>query len=243
MGWVPADIPDLTGRRAIVTGANAGLGLEVAHGLAAHGAEVVLACRNTAKAEAAAAAIRERTPAAKVDVGRAGPGRPRQRRRVRRRPIRAARPARQQRRADGDRRVPHRAGRRDAVRREPPRALRADRPAAAAAARDAGLAGRHACRAWGTAAPAGRADPRCSAATTAGRRTSRASWPTCCSPPSCSGGWPRQARRRSPWPPTRAASNTDLGTEGSGLANLGLPARCRSSASPPSAGPARCCAR
>jgi protochlorophyllide reductase len=69
MGWVPADIPDLTGRRAIVTGANAGLGLEVAHGLAAHGAEVVLACRNTTKAEAAAAAIRQRTPAATVEVG------------------------------------------------------------------------------------------------------------------------------------------------------------------------------
>jgi protochlorophyllide reductase len=69
MGWVPADIPDLTGRRAIVTGANAGLGLEVAHGLAAHGAEVVLACRNTAKAEAAAAALRARTPGAVVAVG------------------------------------------------------------------------------------------------------------------------------------------------------------------------------
>jgi len=69
MGWIPADIPDLTGRRAIITGANAGLGLEVAHGLAAHGAEVVLACRNTAKAEAAALAIRERTPSAAVAVG------------------------------------------------------------------------------------------------------------------------------------------------------------------------------
>src|SRR5690349_5990103 len=69
MGRVPADIPDLTGRRAIVTGANAGLGLEVAHGLAAHGAEVVLACRNTTKADAAAAAIRDRTPAATVRVG------------------------------------------------------------------------------------------------------------------------------------------------------------------------------
>jgi protochlorophyllide reductase len=69
MGWTPADIPDLTGRRAIVTGANAGLGLEVAHGLAAHGAEVVLACRNTTKADAAAAAIRERTPATTLRVG------------------------------------------------------------------------------------------------------------------------------------------------------------------------------
>jgi protochlorophyllide reductase len=69
MGWIPADVPDLTGRRAIVTGANAGLGLEVAHGLAAHGAEVVLACRNVTKAEAAAAAIRERCPAATVEVG------------------------------------------------------------------------------------------------------------------------------------------------------------------------------
>jgi protochlorophyllide reductase len=69
MGWTPADIPDLTGRRAVVTGANAGLGLEVAHGLAAHGAEVVLACRNTAKAEAAAATLRDRTPGAAVEVG------------------------------------------------------------------------------------------------------------------------------------------------------------------------------
>src|SRR4249919_2408529 len=69
MGWTPADIPDLTGRRAVVTGANAGLGLQVAHGLAAHGADVVLACRNTAKAEVAAAEIRERTPGATVSVG------------------------------------------------------------------------------------------------------------------------------------------------------------------------------
>jgi protochlorophyllide reductase len=70
MGWTPADIPDLTGRRAIVTGANAGLGLQIAHGLAAHGAEVVLACRNSTKAEAAAAEIRAHTPEAHVSVGR-----------------------------------------------------------------------------------------------------------------------------------------------------------------------------
>jgi protochlorophyllide reductase len=69
MGWTPADIPDLTGRRAIITGANAGLGLQIAQAMAAHGAELVLACRNTTKAEAAADAIRERTPGAQVSVG------------------------------------------------------------------------------------------------------------------------------------------------------------------------------
>ncbi|HEY0815894.1 MAG TPA: oxidoreductase [Pseudonocardia sp.] len=69
MGWTPADLPELTGRRAVITGANAGLGLEIAYALAAHGAEVVLACRNTAKADAAADAIRTRTPGARVSVG------------------------------------------------------------------------------------------------------------------------------------------------------------------------------
>jgi protochlorophyllide reductase len=69
MGWTPADIPDLTGRRAIVTGANAGLGLQIAHGLAAHGAGVLLACRNTTKAEAAADTVRRLAPGAQVSVG------------------------------------------------------------------------------------------------------------------------------------------------------------------------------
>lgn len=69
MGWTPADIPDLTGRRAIVTGANAGLGLQIAHGLAGAGAEVVLACRNAGKAQAAAAEIAAANPAAVVSVG------------------------------------------------------------------------------------------------------------------------------------------------------------------------------
>ncbi len=68
MAWTPADIPDLTGRRAIVTGANAGLGLRIADELAAHGADVVLACRNRAKADAAAGTIRTRTPDARVTV-------------------------------------------------------------------------------------------------------------------------------------------------------------------------------
>jgi NAD(P)-dependent dehydrogenase (short-subunit alcohol dehydrogenase family) len=52
-----ADIPDLTGRTAIVTGANSGVGQATAHALAAAGAQVVLAVRNTDKGKAAASAM------------------------------------------------------------------------------------------------------------------------------------------------------------------------------------------
>ena len=50
---------DLAGRRALVTGSSQGIGLALAEGLAAHGAEVVLNGRTAARLEAAAAAIRE----------------------------------------------------------------------------------------------------------------------------------------------------------------------------------------
>lgn len=55
--WSTTDIPDQTGRVAIVTGANTGLGLETAKALAAHGAHVALAVRNAEKGKAAADAI------------------------------------------------------------------------------------------------------------------------------------------------------------------------------------------
>lgn len=53
MTWSIADIGDQTGRTAVITGANTGLGLETASALAAAGARTVLACRNLTKAHAA----------------------------------------------------------------------------------------------------------------------------------------------------------------------------------------------
>ena len=66
--WTTADIPDQAGRKAIVTGANSGLGLVTALELARRGASVTLAVRDTAKGERAATAIREAEPAAQVRV-------------------------------------------------------------------------------------------------------------------------------------------------------------------------------
>ncbi len=68
--WTASDIPDQTGRRAIVTGANSGLGFETALALAGHGAEVTLAVRDMTKGEAAAEQIRARSPQASIEVRR-----------------------------------------------------------------------------------------------------------------------------------------------------------------------------
>ena len=56
-GWTAANLPDLHGRTAIITGANSGIGRVAALELARAGAAVTLAVRDTAKGDAAAAAM------------------------------------------------------------------------------------------------------------------------------------------------------------------------------------------
>jgi NAD(P)-dependent dehydrogenase (short-subunit alcohol dehydrogenase family) len=68
--WTASDIPDQGGRVAVVTGANSGLGLVTARELARAGAEVIMACRNVGKGEAAAERIRSEVPEARVRVER-----------------------------------------------------------------------------------------------------------------------------------------------------------------------------
>jgi NAD(P)-dependent dehydrogenase (short-subunit alcohol dehydrogenase family) len=66
--WTEADIPDQTGRVAVVTGANTGLGYDTARALAEHGARVVLAVRDTEKGNAARSRILQGAPAADLTV-------------------------------------------------------------------------------------------------------------------------------------------------------------------------------
>ena len=69
-GFTAEHVSAQTGRRFLVTGANAGIGFEVARILAARGAAVVLACRDAARAEAAMARIADDVPGADLSFVR-----------------------------------------------------------------------------------------------------------------------------------------------------------------------------
>lgn len=66
--WTAADIPDQTGRTALVTGANSGLGFWSAVELARHGARVLMACRDPRRAEEALARLRVEVPGAVAEL-------------------------------------------------------------------------------------------------------------------------------------------------------------------------------
>jgi NAD(P)-dependent dehydrogenase (short-subunit alcohol dehydrogenase family) len=66
--WTPTDMPDQSGRTALVTGANSGLGLQTSLELARKGARVLMACRNPQKAQAALARVRGEVPNAQAEL-------------------------------------------------------------------------------------------------------------------------------------------------------------------------------
>lgn len=66
--WAADDVPDQTGRVAVITGSNTGIGYHTAEILAGHGALVVLAVRDLEKGNAAAKRINSASPQARVEV-------------------------------------------------------------------------------------------------------------------------------------------------------------------------------
>jgi NAD(P)-dependent dehydrogenase (short-subunit alcohol dehydrogenase family) len=66
--WTVADIPNQAGRRALITGANSGIGYYTALELARKGAHVLLGCRDKSKGDAALARLRSEIPDATAEV-------------------------------------------------------------------------------------------------------------------------------------------------------------------------------
>jgi len=66
--WTANNIPDMTGKVIIITGANSGLGFESSIALAGKGAKIVLACRNVQKAKAALADLKKSVRGANAEI-------------------------------------------------------------------------------------------------------------------------------------------------------------------------------
>lgn len=66
MGWTADDIPDQTGRTAVVTGANGGLGFHTSRELARRGARVLMACRSERRGKEAVERLLRDVPSARV---------------------------------------------------------------------------------------------------------------------------------------------------------------------------------
>jgi len=66
--WKAEQIPSQAGKRFLITGANSGIGFHAALKLARKDAEVVLACRDSRKGEAAMSRLREEAPGARVEL-------------------------------------------------------------------------------------------------------------------------------------------------------------------------------
>jgi NAD(P)-dependent dehydrogenase (short-subunit alcohol dehydrogenase family) len=68
MAWNATDLPDLSGRTFVVTGANSGIGFEACRALARHGARIVMGCRNLERAAPALDSLRRESPESVVDT-------------------------------------------------------------------------------------------------------------------------------------------------------------------------------
>jgi NAD(P)-dependent dehydrogenase (short-subunit alcohol dehydrogenase family) len=68
VAWTSSDIGDLSGKTAVVTGANSGLGLQTALALASHGAHVVMACRDQARGASALDQVRAAAPSGSAEL-------------------------------------------------------------------------------------------------------------------------------------------------------------------------------
>lgn len=71
LGWSPRDMPDLTGKIAVVTGASSGIGFETCRALLDHGAEVVMVVRDPELGQQAARDLQEEYPGSIIHVKQA----------------------------------------------------------------------------------------------------------------------------------------------------------------------------